>query len=188
MPMLSHLLIAWQANWKLVYTNALDTYSHFRVHAETIEPFSPTDAAYYLAGSARATVTGGESVERADHLVISLPPSFVAIVYPDSILWQTFTPLAVDQTLVTTGVGGERTAGTGSAVSLPGWGASFVDEDRAICERLQANTSARWDPGPLLDIERSLGDFHGYLAWRLAEQEPGAAHIAARPGDRPAPF
>ena len=85
----------WQANWKLIVANALDSYSHFRVHAETIEPVSPTDGSYYLAGSARATVTGGESMERADHVVISLPPSFVAIVYPDAMLWQSVRPMNV---------------------------------------------------------------------------------------------
>jgi len=61
----------WFANWKIVFANAVDTYSQFKVHSETIEPFSPTDAAYYLAGSARATVTGGEALDRADHSRLS---------------------------------------------------------------------------------------------------------------------
>ncbi len=177
----------WQANWKLVYGNSLDSYSHFRVHSETIEPFSPTDASYYLAGSANATVTGGESVERADHLVISLPPSFVAVVYPDSMLWQAFRPVSVGATAVTVGVAGENTSAAGTVVSLPGWDAGFIDEDRAICEQLQQNVSTRWRPGPLLDIERALGDFHDYLAWRLADHPPEPPTIAARPGERPEP-
>lgn len=177
----------WQANWKLIYANALDSYSNFRVHAETIEPFSPTDATYYLAGSAAATVTGGESGERADHVVISLPPSFVAVIYPDSMLWQAFSPVAVDRTLVTIGVAGERATESAAVVNLPGWDAAFVDEDRAICERVQTNSTAAWEPGPLLDIEWALGDFHDYLAWRLADKTPGAPLIAARPGERPEP-
>jgi phenylpropionate dioxygenase-like ring-hydroxylating dioxygenase large terminal subunit len=177
----------WNANWKVIYANAVDSYSHFRVHAETIEPVSPTDASYYLAGSARATVTGGESMERADHLVISVPPSFVAIVYPDALLWQAFTPLTVGTTRITTGIAGERPADDASAVHLPGWDAAFVDEDRAICERLQTNATSRWKPGPLIELERAIGDFHDYLAWRLADQPPGPPTIAALPGDRPEP-
>lgn len=177
----------WNANWKLIYANALDSYSHFRVHAETIEPMSPTDAAYYLAGSAHGTVTGGESAERADHLVISLPPSFVAVVYPDSMLWQALVPLSVDKTSVRIGLAGEKPGDDGSVVSLPGWEASFIDEDRQTCERLQTNAAVRSRQGPLLEIERSLSDFHDYLAWRLAKKTPEPPVIAAQPGDRPEP-
>lgn len=176
----------WRANWKLVYANALDSYSHFRVHAETVEPVSPTDAAYYLAGSAHATVTGGESLDRADHLVISLPPSFVAVIYPDAMLWQAVRPNGVGSTKVTIGMAGESRGGE-VPVSLPGWDARFIDEDRAICERLQLNAASRWTPGPLLDVERALADFHEYLAWRLTGHTPGPPMIAALPGDRPEP-
>jgi len=179
----------WKANWKIIYANALDSYSHFRVHAETIEPTSPTDASYYLAGSAKATVTGGESGARADHLMIAIPPSFVAIAYPDSLLWQAFVPVSVNETRVLTGVAGEQQppddADSTQPINMPGWDAAFVDEDRAVCERLQAGATARFVPGPLLDIERSLGDFHEYLSWRLAGNEPEPPTIAAAPGDRP---
>jgi len=176
----------WDANWKLIFGNALDSYSHFRVHAETVEPVSPTDGSYYLAGSARATVTGGESMERADHLVVSLPPSFVAVIYPDALLWQSVRPLTVGRTEVTTGVAGEE-SDAGTVVSLPGWDASFIDEDRAICEQVQRNVSARWRPGPLLELERALGDFHAYLAWRLSDVPPEPPVVAAEPGSRPEP-
>ena len=178
---------SWQANWKLVYANALDSYSHFRVHAETIEPVSPTDAAYYLAGSAQATVSGGESAERADHVVVALPPSFVAVIYPDSILWQSLAPSGIDRTAVTTGVAGEQVVDDGSVVSIPGWDAGFIDEDRAICERLQQNAAARWEPGPLLTLEAPLADFHDYLAWKLAGRDPEPPTFAAEPGSRPEP-
>lgn len=177
----------WAANWKAVFSNAVDTYSHFRVHAETIEPFSPTDATYYLAGSADATVTGGESGERADHLIVSIPPSFVAVVYPDAMLWQAFVPLAVDRTRVLIGVAGEATTTNGEIASLPGWDPGFIDEDRVICEQLQTNAATPAPPGPLLSIERALGDFHDYLAWRLTGREPDPAVVAALPGDRPDP-
>jgi len=176
----------WKANWKLIFANALDSYSQFRVHAETIEPVSPTDAAYYLAGSARATVTGGESMERADHIVISVPPSFVAIVYPDAMLWQSVRPISVGHTEVTTGVAGEAVE-AGAVVNLPGWDACFLDEDRTISEHVQSNVTARWKPGPLLEIERALGDFHDYLAWRLGGEPPELPVALAPPGSRPEP-
>ncbi|MEM7094935.1 MAG: aromatic ring-hydroxylating dioxygenase subunit alpha [Actinomycetota bacterium] len=176
----------WQANWKVIHANAIDAYSQFRVHAETIEPISPTDGSYYLAGSAMATVTGGESLERADHLVIAIPPSFVAVIYPDAMLWQSITPLAVDRSLVRVGLAAER-IDDGVAVNLPGWDARFLDEDRAICERLQRNARARSEPGALTAMERALGDFHEYLAWRLTEVLPSEPFVAARPGERPEP-
>lgn len=179
-------LETWNANWKLIYANGVDSYSHFRVHAETIEPVSPTDAAYYLAGSGRATVTGGESAERADHIVIALPPSFIAVVYPDAMIWQAIRPVSVDRTGVQTGMAGESR--TGTAVSLPGWDAAFLDEDRGICETVQSNAASRWRPGPLLEIERAVGDFHDYLAWRLNNTEPTLPVIGALPGERPDPL
>lgn len=177
----------WNANWKAVHTNALDSYSHFRVHAETIEPVSPTDGSYYLAGSARATVTGGESFERADHVVLALPPSFVAVIYPDAMLWQALTPVAVDKTQVRIGLAGEHsaTSETSVPVNMPGWDAAFIDEDRAICEGLQRNARVRSRQGQLIDMERAIGDFHEYLRWRLTDVEPGPSHIAAMLGDRP---
>lgn len=177
----------WQANWKAIYANAVDAYSHFRVHAETIEPVSPTDATYYLAGSARATVSGGESNDRADHAIIAVPPSFVAIAYPDVLLWQALRPVAVDRTEVVTGVAGEEPFGSVQPAHLPGWDAAFIDEDRTICERVQRGAAARFAPGPLLDIEQPLGDFHEYLTWRLTGAPPAPPVIAAPPGHRPEP-
>ena len=80
---------------------------------------------------------------------------------------------------------GQHAPTAGEVVNLPGWEATFVDEDRSICEQLQANVATRSTPGPLLAIERALGDFNEYLAWRLTNHTPEPARIAARPGDRP---
>lgn len=176
----------WRANWKIVYGNAIDAYRNFRVHPETVEPFSPTDAAYYLAGSARSSVTGGESAERADHLVVAVPPSFVAVIHADAMLWMRVVPTGVGATEVTLGVAGEQRVE--SPATIPGWDEAFIDEDRVICERLQRNGPARWQPGPLLDIERALGDFHEYLAWKLTGKPPEPPVVTARPGARPDPL
>ena len=69
--------------------------------------------------------------------------------------WQALRPQTVDQTIVETGMAGEIRSGD-TAVSLPGWDAAFIDEDRAICERLQSSATSRWQPGELLDIERAV--------------------------------
>lgn len=174
----------WQANWKIVQANGVDSYSTFRVHADTIESVSPTDGAYYLAGSAAASATGGESFERADHVVIAVPPSFVAVVHSDALVWQALTPSAVDRTIVRLGSASERPPHATAAVAV-GWPDGYHEEDRQICERLQRNARSRTEPGPLLGLERAVGDFHDYLRWRLTDRLPDAPFVAARPGERP---
>jgi len=98
--------------------------------------------------------------------------------------WMAINPAGVGESLVTIGVAGEQDE-RAARVNLPGWDARFIDEDRAICERLQTNESARIAAGPLLEIERALGDFHGYLAWRLCDEDPPPPVVLAQPGDRP---
>ena len=128
-------------------------------------------------------------MDRADHLVIALPPSFVAVVYPDAMLWQSVRPTSVSTTEVAIGMAGEQApdAGGSGAANVPGWDAAFVDEDRAMCEQLQSSASAHWNPGPLLDNERALGDFHAYLGWRLNGVPPEDPVTTAPPGSRPEP-
>ena len=48
----------WDANWKLVISNAMESYHLFHVHPETLEPYAPTAGAYYVVGNADGTVTG----------------------------------------------------------------------------------------------------------------------------------
>lgn len=182
-----HATEVWNANWKPIYSAAIDSYSNFQAHAETIEPVSPTDAAYYLAGSARSTVTGGESMQRADHVVIAIPPSFVAVAWPDTMLWRAVSPVDVERTSVRIGMASQTPPGDAVAVNLPGWDAAFIDEDRTLVELIQRNARTPFVPGPLLDIEAALGDFHDYLAWRLTGADPENPVIAAAPGDRPEP-
>ena len=47
----------WDANWKLVISNAMESYHLFKVHPDTLEPFSPTASAYYIVGNADGTAT-----------------------------------------------------------------------------------------------------------------------------------
>lgn len=171
----------WEANWKLVATNAVESYHLFRVHPETVEPVTPTDGAYYLAGSARATVTGGESEDRADYLLLAAPPSFVAVVQSDVIRWRTWRPDSPTSTLVTFGEARMAVPDPDAALQLP----ADVAEDRAICERAQTAMGAIAKPGSLTSLERPVADFNRYLAWRLNGVEPARATVLAPPGGRP---
>lgn len=175
----------WEANWKLVFANAVDTYSHFRNHAETIEPVSPTDGVYPLAGSARATVVGGEAYERADYLIVSIPPSFIAVVWPHALLWIALRPQTTSSTGVEVGIAGEQPGEAETAVELPGWDPAFLIEDRTMCEQIQRHARSPHRPGTLLQIERALADFHDYLTWRLLGDPPEEPTRYAAPGDRP---
>lgn len=178
----------WRANWKAVFANAVDSYCHFKLHADTIEPFSPTDGAYYLAGSGDSTVTGGESFDRADYLVVAIAPSFVAVVHSDSMVWQALAPDRVDRTAVRIGFAAEH-SGSGQHENpwQSGWDRRHIAEDREICEALQRNARSRTQPGPLLGLERAVADFHEFLSSRLTGRAAGPPFVAAAPGERPEP-
>ena len=51
----------WEANWKLVVENGMESYHLFKVHEKTLERVTPTRGAYYIEGSAPWTLTGGRS-------------------------------------------------------------------------------------------------------------------------------
>ena len=44
----------------------------------------------------------------------------------------------------------------------------FLPEDKAICERGQRATTGEFRPGPILEVERVVRDFHAFLQQRLA--------------------
>ena len=48
----------------------------------------------------------------------------------------------------------------------------FLPEDKAICERGQRAATGDFEPGPILDVERVVRDFHHFLAQRLHGAEP----------------
>ena len=170
----------WEANWKLVIANAMESYHLFAVHAETLEPYSPTAGAYYLTGNANGSATGGRSSRAGDgdYVLLSLPPNLVGVILDGSFLWQAVEPIAHDRTRVITGAAYASTAPSDSA-GVAKWakrivaGAAgavipdFLPEDKAICERGQRGASGDFEPGPILDVERVLVDFHHYLARQL---------------------
>jgi len=173
----------WAANWKLIVTNAMESYHLFKVHPETLEPYTPTATAEYGVGGAECTVTSGElrPAEGAEatgrYTLISLPPSFVAIVDETSVLFESVEPVAPDRTIVRTGgVFTSPAPGGGRLGKLMGGAAAkaydrlvpdFLPEDKAICERGQRAASGDFEPGRLVPMERVVADFHSYLGSRL---------------------
>ncbi len=181
----------WDCNWKLAIVNAMESYHLFQVHPKTLEPYTPTRDAYYITGSARATATGGRVEGGDDYLLISLPPNFVGVLTPGSLVWQAVYPVGVDRCTVRTGGAyssvprGSSTGRLakwvsrtiGSSYSLP----DFLPEDKAICERGQRGASGDFNPGHLVPVERVVADFGHYLNWRLNDIQPPGVHTEANP-------
>ena len=176
----------WECNWKVAIMNAMESYHLFKVHPKTLEPYTPTKGAYYLAGSARATVTGGTNKGQSDYLLLSLPPGFVGVLTQDSFLWQAVQPLGSDRCAVHTGGAFRSRRRKGPLGRIGTWftrlGAAayapvdFLHEDKAICERIQRGVTGDFAPGRLVPIERVVADFGHYLNWRLNRVEPPAVH------------
>ena len=93
----------WDCNWKLAIINAMESYHLFKVHRTTLEPYTPTKGAYYIAGSARGTATGGRVKGDDDYLLVSLPPAFVGVFSGGSFYWQSVRPIDVGRCAVRTG-------------------------------------------------------------------------------------
>lgn len=184
----------WQCNWKIAMSNAMESYHLFKVHPKTLEPYSPTKSAYYISGSARATVTGGSVEGHEDYLLVSLPPGFVGIVNRGSFVWQAVHPMGAKRCAVRFGMAIAGTQAGGILTRIAGWIAqitgsagyalpSFLSEDKEICERVQRGVTGDFNPGRLVPMERIVADFGHYLNWRLNEIEPPAVHTEARRGD-----
>lgn len=195
----------WDANWKLIVENGMESYHLFRVHEKTLEKVTPTRGAYYLEGSAPWTLTGGAVVQRSgffgkvlgaafgyddgtdggsggDHYtLVSVPPSFVGIVTGDSWDWIAAHPLSPTSTRVFTGSLTRAKPDFLTRAFSQSYATAFLEEDRKICERGQQGMAARAaSGGRLVPLERVVVDFHHYLAWRLFGEEPPPRHTETR--------
>ena len=177
----------WQSNWKLAMENAMESYHLFKVHENTLELYSPTRTAYYIAGSSEWSLTGGETqrrkglVERMfggnghelhDHyILVSLPPSFVGILSYGSFGWLSAHPIDATTTRIRSGA---TYAGSASAAAqADDFTKAFFAEDKAMCERVQTGMGSRLTQGgKLVDLERVVVDFHQFLGTRLGGGEP----------------
>ncbi|MEM7563392.1 MAG: aromatic ring-hydroxylating dioxygenase subunit alpha [Pseudomonadota bacterium] len=178
----------WKANWKLAMENAMESYHLFKVHKTTLETVTPSKLAYYVAGSSEWTLTGGKMEDHSstfgkwlrghypevfDHyLLISLPPNFVGILTHDSLGWLSVMPINAVETEIRSGVLCEPESGSETSES-EAFTDAFFEEDKTICERVQAGMQSRSTTGgQLVEMERVVVDFHQYLASRLFEEAP----------------
>ena len=178
---------SWQANWKLVIENAIESYHLFKVHETTLEKYSPTRNAYYIAGCSEWTLTGGKSerskgfLERLfgrsygegyDHyILISTPPSFVGILSYGSLGWLSAHPIDTHSTQIRTGVIGLDDNALDSESHE--FAAAFLREDQNICERVQKGMQSKLARGgKLVDMERVVVDFHRFVGSRLGGTPP----------------
>ncbi|WDE07099.1 aromatic ring-hydroxylating dioxygenase subunit alpha [Thalassomonas viridans] len=177
----------WRANWKVVMENALESYHIFKVHKETLEPVTPTKLAYYVAGSAAWTITGGKLVDdvgtltkwlrgkypRAyDHYqLIFLPPSLVMILDYDSLSWLHVLPDGPETCVIRSGTIFPESLFKEDQASQA-FTRAFFREDKKICERVQKGMHSKIGKGgKLVEMERSVVDFHQYLAAMLFAAE-----------------
>lgn len=181
----------WHCNWKVAISNAMESYHLFKVHPQTLEPYSPTRDAYYITGSAYATVTGGAIRGHDDYLLISLPPAFVGVIGRGSFTWLSVHPVGTGGSAMRFGAAYANSEGSGSFRRLGEWLwkmvgyqsfglPDFLPEDKEICERIQRGFTGDFSPGQLLPVERVVADFGHYLNWRLNQVEPPQAHLEAR--------
>ena len=171
-------LETWEANWKLVLSNAMESYHLFQVHEETLEPITPTADAYYLTGNAHGAATGGGTKGAPDYVLFCVPPSFVGVLTGDSLLWQVVRPLASNRTEIVAGGAYEhpdpersrglsKWLGQAAAAGAEAFVPDFLPEDRAICERGQRAATGDFDPGVIVPMEHIITDFHHFLAHKL---------------------
>ena len=178
----------WQANWKLIMENGMESYHLFKVHKETLETVTPSKLAYHVGGSSEWTVTGGEMQDDSgwltkmlrgsypkayDHyLLLSLPPNFVGIMTYDSLGWLSVLPVDSQTSQVRAAAISDSALGREDAASKE-FTEAFFAEDKVICERVQRGMSARVGKGgTLVEKERVVVDFHQYLASRLFGMTP----------------
>ena len=170
----------WSSNWKLVAENGMESYHLFKVHPETLEPYTPTKSAFYVAGCANWTVTAGRfqgtlsnltgliaGNDALNHyLLISIPPGFIGVLTYQSLDWITVVPEASNRCQIHQG-GITDTSRPSYRDSASQAALAFLEEDRVICERAQQGMTAKFSlGGKLVELEQVLVDFRQYLLAR----------------------
>ncbi len=191
----------WETNWELAYENGIESYHVFKIHKETLEPLSPTRAAFYLEGNAFGSLTAGATepqpgawpgepatlgdFERSHYVLVAVPPSFVALLNRETFGWLALHPESPERTRVVSNSlvpGPLADPDPAAREAMDPLTRRFFDEDRWICERNQRGMQARHTRGgQLVELERIVGDFHQYLGARLFGATPEPVHRAPRP-------
>jgi phenylpropionate dioxygenase-like ring-hydroxylating dioxygenase large terminal subunit len=173
----------WQANWKLVVENAIESYHLFKVHKQTLEQVTPTKSAYYVAGNAHSSLSGGAMKGTQStlskwfsgandevynqYLLVFLPPSFIAIISYEGFDWIHVMPEGNQQCSVTPGGLSKSPVKNFKSADFQ-FSDAFMLEDKILCERLQRGMeSNKSSGGKLVDMEKIIADFHQYLGNKL---------------------
>ena len=179
----------WNSNWKLAIENAMESYHLFVVHKETLETVTPTRKAYYLEGNSEWTLTAGDSAKEEKeglmskmmegiygkrhpaakdrYILLSLPPSFVAIIDESQFGYLSVLPDGPDGVTVRSGgIGYNVKEASGTEKKFV---EAFYAEDKVICERAFKGMSSRFSHqgGQLVDLERIVVDFHQFYGNRM---------------------
>jgi phenylpropionate dioxygenase-like ring-hydroxylating dioxygenase large terminal subunit len=188
----------WPANWKCLAENAMESYHVFRVHAHTLEPWTPTASivvetggpgynlhrqaaregseAFGAGAPARALNPALSEFESRTFWLATVYPAQVIALFPTSVVWLAFQPRGVDEVHVRWG--SARLAPAPTTDSPQGaalreairQGVDAVNaEDRATLASVQRGVRARAAAqGFLSELERPIHEFQRYLASRLA--------------------
>ena len=165
---------------KLAAENGMESYHLFKVHPESLEPYTPTKSAFYVAGCASWTVTAGrfqgaltnqtglisDNNALNHYLLISIPPGFIGVLTYQSLDWITVLPEPSNRCQVHQG-GITDASGLNYRDSTSQAALAFLEEDRVMCERAQQGMTARFNRGgKLVELEQVLVDFRRYLLAR----------------------
>jgi phenylpropionate dioxygenase-like ring-hydroxylating dioxygenase large terminal subunit len=173
----------WNANWKIVLENAMESYHIFRVHSKTINPVLSTKTVECLPGEPAFNLHMLRSrlVARPEAAVVwqaAIYPSLVIYIGPleqPRVAWLTALPTDIGQSRVTTGQATVEPPPTGSEAlqavqaRIKAANDAVNSEDRPICESVQrgiGSSGAR--RGRLSHLEAPLWEFSQYLARQLA--------------------
>jgi choline monooxygenase len=187
----------WEANWKVVAENAMESYHVFQVHPTTLDAVFPTSRLEIESGAAgynlhtspmregtRFPGMGDAALARNPDLapefahalwITCVYPSHVIVVAAGTLLWLVIQPRGIGRADVSFGF---AQAGPFPAPDTPQGEAARAmlrkgleavnAEDRKIVKAVQAGlASSHATSGRLSHLERPIWEFIGYLAGRL---------------------
>lgn len=184
----------WDANWKVVAENAMESYHVFQGHRATLDPIFPTARLDTLEGGpgfnlhsspmregATFPGTGDEALAWNPDLPAHLSrtlwltcvyPSHVVVVAPATLLWLIAHPHGVGRSRVVFGfaqLAPLPEAGDAYRAAVRQNTEAVNAEDRALVSAVQRGlASSRAVGGRLSHLERPVWEFIGYLARQLA--------------------
>lgn len=168
----------WDANWKTVIEQTMESYHLFQVHQKTLDPHTPTKSAEYLPGAAGYN---HHTVRFTRPVAPATPIMWRATIYPsvvidvgDSLSWTTVIPDGLGRSRVYTGQATLDAPEPGSlrAKQFVSGGQAFNarlnNEDRSAVETVQRGLQSRHRrPGRLSHLEGTVWEFGQYLVRQL---------------------